>query len=55
MDGKVDQVIIYVEGPSDKYAMQALLEPLIVRKQQAGISIQFFETPEGDRKNTLLT
>ena len=44
------RVIVYVEGPSDKAAMNALLEPLLEQKRQEGISIEFFETPAGDRK-----
>jgi len=49
------RVIIYVEGPSDKYAMQTLLKPLIDEKRQHGINIMFFETPDGDRKKSVLT
>ena len=49
------KVIIYVEGPSDKNALQVLLGSLIERKQQQGVSIEFFEAAEGDRKTTLLT
>jgi len=48
------KVIIYVEGPSDKYAMEALLGPLIKLKQEEGISIIFFESPAGDAKRSLL-
>ena len=44
------RVIVYVEGPSDKAAMNALLEPLLEQKRQEGISIEFFKTPAGDRK-----
>jgi len=49
------RVCIYVEGPSDKAAMEALLRPLIERKRQEGIAINFFEAPEGDRKTSVLT
>jgi hypothetical protein len=49
------RVCIYVEGPSDKAAMEALLRPLIEQQRQAGISIDFFETPAGDRKTSVLT
>jgi len=49
------RVIIYVEGPSDKAAMNALLEPLLEQKRQEGVSIEFFETPAGDRKASVLT
>ena len=47
-------VIVYAEGRSDKLAMEALLQPLIQAKQEQGVSIEFFETAEGDRKQTLL-
>jgi hypothetical protein len=33
----MNKVLIYVEGPSDKYAMSSLLDPLISEKLQAGI------------------
>lgn len=36
------RVIIYVEGASDKTALEALLAPLIVAKSQQGIGIEFF-------------
>ncbi len=49
------RVIVYVEGPSDKLSMQALLRPLLVAKAQEGVAIDFFETTEGDRKASLLT
>ncbi len=49
------RVIIYVEGPSDRLALARLLAPLIDRKAQQGISIEFFETAPGDRKASLLT
>ena len=49
------RVIIYVEGPSDRAAMEALLRPLIALKLQEGVRIGFFETPSGDRKRSLLT
>lgn len=48
------KVIIYVEGPSDKTAMEALLRSLIERKLQQGVSIEFFITPEGDKKESVL-
>ena len=50
----MSQVICYVEGASDKLAMEILLRPLIERKRQAGVSIEFFETPAGDRKKSVL-
>lgn len=49
------KVCVYVEGPSDKAAMEALLRPLIEQQRQAGIAVDFFETPPGDRKVSLLT
>ena len=48
------KVIVYVEGPSDKAAMQSLLRPLIEQKRRKGITIDFFESPSGDKKKTLL-
>ena len=35
------KVIVYVEGPSDREAMNALLKPLIEQKQKEGIEISF--------------
>jgi hypothetical protein len=49
------RVIIYVEGSSDKMALQALLLPIIEQASQRGITISFFETPSGDRKYSVLT
>lgn len=55
------KVEIYVEGTSDKYAMEALLAPLIDQKLQQGISIKFFAVKGndndkgGDAKKDLLT
>ncbi|MFM6009101.1 MAG: DUF4276 family protein [Dolichospermum sp.] len=55
------RVEIYVEGTSDKYAMEALLAPLIEQKLQQGISIKFFAVKGndndkgGDAKKDLLT
>ncbi|HPA45055.1 MAG TPA: DUF4276 family protein [bacterium] len=48
-------VNVYVEGPSDKYAMETLLSPLIQQKKQQGIAVEFFESPSGDKKKTSLT
>jgi hypothetical protein len=54
------KVIIYVEGQSDKYAMEALLESLIIEKLQQGVSINFFPIKGdnndrgGDAKKELL-
>lgn len=55
------KVIIYVEGASDKAALEALLAPLIAAKSQQGISIEFFPVKGsrnergGDAKKDLLT
>lgn len=49
------KVSVYVEGPSDKSAMKTLLRPLVEEKQQQGVDIQFYETPNGDRKTAVLT
>lgn len=48
------RIIVYVEGRSDKLALEALLRPLIERKSDEGISIQFFEAPSGDKKESIL-
>ena len=54
-------VNIYVEGTSDKFAMEALLAPLIEQKLEQGISIKFFAVKGndndrgGDAKKDLLT
>lgn len=49
------RVIVYVEGISDKLALEVLLHSLIFAKMQQGILIEFFETPDGDRKASVLT
>jgi phenylpyruvate tautomerase PptA (4-oxalocrotonate tautomerase family) len=55
------KVEIYVEGTSDKYAMEALLSHLIEEKLQQGIRIEFFPVKEsnndrgGNAKKDLLT
>ncbi len=49
------RVVVYVEGPSDRVAMIVLLAPLLEQKRQEGISIDFFESPEGDKKASVLT
>jgi len=38
---KVGKVIVYVEGPSDQAAMEALLAPLLQQKLQEGVVISF--------------
>jgi hypothetical protein len=45
---------IYVEGPSDKLAMEALFEDLIARKNSEDVNIEFFPATRGDRKKYLL-
>ncbi len=49
------KVLVYVEGPSDKASMQALLRPIIEQKKQKGITINFFDAPSGDKKESVLT
>lgn len=49
------RVVVYVEGPSDRAAMLALLDPLLKQKRQEGVSIDFFESSEGDKKASVLT
>lgn len=43
------KVIVYVEGPSDKLAMEQLLDPLLDVMTSAGIKVEFIAT-EGKRK-----
>jgi hypothetical protein len=52
---KAGEVIVYVEGPSDESAIEALLESLIQQKRREGVVIEFFEAPRGDKKVSLLT
>jgi phenylpyruvate tautomerase PptA (4-oxalocrotonate tautomerase family) len=47
-------VDVYVEGPSDKAAMEALLRNLIAEKSGQGIAIRFFEAPSGDKKESVV-
>ncbi len=50
------KVHIYVEGPSDQRAMETLLGPLIMQKEECdGINILFHPVTEGDHKKTLVT
>src|SRR5262245_45374200 len=49
------KVVVYVEGPSDKIAMAELLSPLLELKRQAGVEIDFFDAPAGDKKASVLT
>lgn len=37
------QVLVYVEGPSDRQSLTGLLEPLIQRKRRQGVYIQFID------------
>lgn len=48
------KVIIYVEGISDKLAMESLFKDQISLKQQNGTDIRFFESPKGNRKANIL-
>jgi len=48
------RVITYVEGRSDKQALEALLRPLIEQKAHEGVAIQFYEAPPGDKKVSVL-
>jgi hypothetical protein len=49
------KIIVYVEGPSDKLSMQALLRPLIEHKLTLGIMIDFFDSPAGDKKKSVVS
>jgi hypothetical protein len=48
----INKVYIYVEGPSDKYSMEGLLNPLIDKKKRDGISINFWDD-EGSKEALL--
>lgn len=48
------KVIVYVEGPSDRLAMEELLADLLARLQTAGVAVQFIPT-EGKRRLMLQT
>ena len=48
------KVLVYVEGPSDKLAMEALFRDLIEEKQKKGVVIRFLEAPKGDKKKSVL-
>ena len=50
---KAGEVIIYVEGPSDRAAMEALLDPLIQERPE-GLAISFSIAPPGDAKKYIL-
>ncbi len=51
---KAGKVIIYVEGPSDRAAMEELLRPLIQQKRQEGVIISFLSASNGDAKKRIL-
>ncbi|MCP4543062.1 MAG: DUF4276 family protein [Chloroflexi bacterium] len=48
------KVIVYVEGPSDRLAMQELLADLLTQLQTVGIAVEFIPT-EGKRRLMLQT
>ncbi len=48
------RVEIYLEGPSDVFAMEKLLAPLVQRKRQEGVGIKFFRARKGDGKAYLV-
>jgi hypothetical protein len=50
----VTTVHVYVEGPSDRAAMEALLGPLLRDLHQRGVAVQFFSETSGDRKKGVL-
>lgn len=47
-------ILVYVEGESDKLALETLLAHEIARLQQAGTSLRFFPAPSGDAKKHVL-
>jgi hypothetical protein len=50
------KLIVYVEGPSDKYAMEAHLSTLIDYKGQQGVAVEFIHpVRKGDAKEYLVT
>jgi Domain of unknown function (DUF4276) len=48
------KVYVYVEGPSDKAALKALLAPLLRRLQEKEVYVTFFDETSGDRKKAIL-
>ncbi|WP_287127507.1 DUF4276 family protein [Candidatus Cyanaurora vandensis] len=48
------KVLVYIEGPSDKAALEVLLAPLILKKQEEGIAIEFLILGTGDAKKSVL-
>ncbi|MDQ1329398.1 MAG: hypothetical protein QG641_2688 [Candidatus Poribacteria bacterium] len=47
----IKKVYVYVEGPSDKYAMETLLHPLIEQKKHDGVTVDFLS--EGSKEALL--
>ncbi|MFH1036123.1 MAG: DUF4276 family protein, partial [Pseudomonadota bacterium] len=48
------RVEVYLEGPSDVFAMEKLLAPLVQRKRREGVGIKFFRARKGDGKAYLV-
>lgn len=49
------KVIVYVEGKGDHLCLETLLRPLLRKKEDSGVSIQFVAITRGDSKKQLLT
>lgn len=47
-------VYVYVEGPSDKAALGALLAPLLNQLREKAVYVKFFGEYSGDRKTAIL-
>lgn len=48
------RVLVYVEGPSDKAALETLLAPLLRDLSQRGVAVNIFGEATGDRKKAVL-
>jgi Domain of unknown function (DUF4276) len=48
------RILVYIEGPSDRLALEALLAPLLSRLRDVGTAVDFFDIAQGDRKKNLL-
>jgi hypothetical protein len=48
------KVYVYVEGPSDKAALQTLLAPLLDQLREKGVMVIIFGEASGDRKKAIL-
>jgi hypothetical protein len=48
------KVFVYVEGPSDKLAMENLLRSLIETKSHENVHIRFIVAPKGNKKKAIL-